>query len=569
MTQRFVVPPNWPSPPLGWTPPGGWQPDPAWGPAPAQWRFWVVDDAVASANEAPVGLPALAVTGLLGADGSIAFNGDHLVLEFSDKRLASPLKRAVGVRSYPLAAIADIHIESDGHRGHPTLRVVLHPGTDMLRPLLKSPQLAPDNDPDTLILRKGGTVSEAEAFASAVRTRLVSCAAPSATPALVDTGRLPLAVKGTSTRATFDGVTLTLEVTSWVASPAKKNAYPRRIPAAAIEDVKIVHPKMTGNVRFLLAGDPKWEALVDPKTDLDTLELQADSGQAYAVLAAGVLTAGRRSGVTVHSHLPLSPSSPSVGQARRVPALTASPDERAEGAVDPTLMAASSMSSARQQPTATPARSENPGWRERRAERREVKARDAAIAAWETEHAILERLAAVARAAQGRGGGINARIMLKPGESALYAAGASLVEPRRQPGQYVGGSSSVSFPLMPGVRARVGGSRGRYVPGPEVQTPVDSGQAVVTTQRVVFTGERANREWTYNKLISMDSSRDDATLLISVSNRQKISGLHLGKTLGPKFIRFLALGIEIHQHDASQVAVECQRHVDQHFQIRP
>lgn len=566
MTQRFVVPPNWPNPPSGWLPPADWRPDPAWGPPPAGWHFWVADDAAATAAEPPVDPDTVVVTELSGVDGSIALSDDRVVLEFNDRLMTSRLKKAVGLRSYPLGAIADVHIDADGHHGNPTLRVVLHPGADLLRPLLKKAQLAPDIDPDTLILRKGGTVPQALAFANTVRTRLANAAHSRATPALVDSGRLPLTVKGSTTRATFDGEAVTLEASSWTASPSKKNSYPRHLPAAAIADVRIVHPKVTGQLRFLLAGGPGRDAPVDPKTDPDTIELHADDSQVYAVLAAGVLTAGRRRGVTVHPALLNVASGASAVDARRPHALTSSSDGDREDDACPPSVASAGLIPANQRP---PARAEDPGWRERRAERRAVKEHAAAVVAWETEQAILDRLAVVARAAQGRGGGVNAGIMLKPGESALYAASASLIEPRRPPGQYAGGSSSVSFPLMPGVRARVGGSRGRYVPGPEVQTPVDDGHAVVTTQRVVFTGGRSNREWIYNRLISMDSSRDDATLLISVSNRQKVSGLHLGKNLGPELIRFLALGIAIHQHGAPQVAAECQREADRHRAIRP
>ncbi|MER7251767.1 hypothetical protein [Kribbella sp. NPDC000426] len=40
--KRFVVPPNWPSPPRrSWVPPKTWRPDPSWPPAPEGWHFWV------------------------------------------------------------------------------------------------------------------------------------------------------------------------------------------------------------------------------------------------------------------------------------------------------------------------------------------------------------------------------------------------------------------------------------------------------------------------------------------------------------------------------------------------
>lgn len=40
--KRFVVPPDWPSPPRrSWVPPKTWRPDPSWPPAPDDWQFWV------------------------------------------------------------------------------------------------------------------------------------------------------------------------------------------------------------------------------------------------------------------------------------------------------------------------------------------------------------------------------------------------------------------------------------------------------------------------------------------------------------------------------------------------
>jgi hypothetical protein len=38
---RFVVPPEWPQPPLGWIPYEGWRPDPAWPAAPDNWQYWM------------------------------------------------------------------------------------------------------------------------------------------------------------------------------------------------------------------------------------------------------------------------------------------------------------------------------------------------------------------------------------------------------------------------------------------------------------------------------------------------------------------------------------------------
>jgi hypothetical protein len=52
--KRFVVPPNWPTPPRrSWVPPKTWHPDPSWPPAPEGWRFW--DDGKGNPVRGPVG----------------------------------------------------------------------------------------------------------------------------------------------------------------------------------------------------------------------------------------------------------------------------------------------------------------------------------------------------------------------------------------------------------------------------------------------------------------------------------------------------------------------------------
>ncbi|MFI5712875.1 hypothetical protein [Kribbella sp. NPDC051620] len=52
--KRFVVPPNWPTPPRrSWMPPKTWRPDPSWPAAPDDWKFWV--DGKGNAVRGPVG----------------------------------------------------------------------------------------------------------------------------------------------------------------------------------------------------------------------------------------------------------------------------------------------------------------------------------------------------------------------------------------------------------------------------------------------------------------------------------------------------------------------------------
>lgn len=103
--------------------------------------------------------------------------------------------------------------------------------------------------------------------------------------------------------------------------------------------------------------------------------------------------------------------------------------------------------------------------------------------------------------------------------------GVALIEPRRQPGTVQGRSSGYSFRIAKGVNYRVGASKGTYVSGPDVPTPIDVGTAFVTNQRVVFRGNKATREWAWSKLISLDHDDDLPWTSLPVSNRQKTSGL--------------------------------------------
>ena len=112
-------------------------------------------------------------------------------------------------------------------------------------------------------------------------------------------------------------------------------------------------------------------------------------------------------------------------------------------------------------------------------------------------------------------------IMGKPGELA-YAVlqGASLIEPRRLPGEWHGRNQGVSIPVYKGVRYRVGGTKGTFQQGAEVPTPIDTGTVLISDQRVVFAGDKASREWLYPKLIGF---RHDPLTLPGPQSRCRIA----------------------------------------------
>ncbi len=115
-------------------------------------------------------------------------------------------------------------------------------------------------------------------------------------------------------------------------------------------------------------------------------------------------------------------------------------------------------------------------------------------------------------------------VALKKGEEAyLVLNGVGLVEPRRAPSTWVGGSQGVSFRVTKGVRYRVGATRGHLVAGEERPVVIDTGVGVVTNQRMMFVGSKRSTEWAYAKLLGF-SLDTDSMAIFNVANRQKASG---------------------------------------------
>ena len=116
--------------------------------------------------------------------------------------------------------------------------------------------------------------------------------------------------------------------------------------------------------------------------------------------------------------------------------------------------------------------------------------------------------------------------VLKKGEVAIDSVPAKLLEYRSGGSSYQGGSQGVSIRIAKGVSWRVGANRGQLVRNPEQLQVIDSGDATFTNQRVVFGGQSQTREWSFDKLVDFNAGDNGTQVMISVSNRQKVSGLH-------------------------------------------
>ena len=158
----------------------------------------------------------------------------------------------------------------------------------------------------------------------------------------------------------------------------------------------------------------------------------------------------------------------------------------------------------------------------------------AELAAWQSHRDAQAQLLTIARTFTGED---STAVLLKPGEKAFATVtGVSLVEDRRGPGTYVGGSRGVSIPLGSvaghSVRYRVGTTRGHYQQAQPTPTAIDVGTMIITDRRVVFEGGRQTRECLFDKLVGFHHLPAGATVL-SVSNRQKPTTLQYGPRIAP------------------------------------
>lgn len=107
-------------------------------------------------------------------------------------------------------------------------------------------------------------------------------------------------------------------------------------------------------------------------------------------------------------------------------------------------------------------------------------------------------------------------------------SGAALVESRRGPAQFKGGSLGLSLRVTDRVSVRPTGFRGKSIPGEEAPTVIDEGSFVITDQRGIFVGSKQSREFDWSKLLSyqvVEMGKDALILYLPVSGRQKVSGI--------------------------------------------
>jgi hypothetical protein len=71
---------------------------------------------------------------------------------------------------------------------------------------------------------------------------------------------------------------------------------------------------------------------------------------------------------------------------------------------------------------------------------------------------------------------------------------------------------------------------------------------MLTTERLIFTGPTKTQEWNFDKLLQLSTNEDETDYFISVSNRQKTSGVRFDSSTGREFNRFLGSATAAHEH---------------------
>jgi len=210
--------------------------------------------------------------------------------------------------------------------------------------------------------------------------------------------------------------------------------------------------------------------------------------------------------------------------------------------------------------------------RQKRAHERSSREYDKAKAEWDVDDTRLHQLLDTTKSFTG---GTTADkpgfpLQLKRGERAfLVGQGVTLVEPRRGSGHWTGGYSGFSFRIAKGVRYHVGGTRGHYVQGEERPTAVDTGTVTITNQRVVFQGTKKAREWSFDKLLGYQNDSEAPLTLLSVSNRQAVSGFLYDREHAEDVHFRLALGLADFNGTRDDLVRQIEAEIAQHHTAKP
>jgi hypothetical protein len=92
---------------------------------------------------------------------------------------------------------------------------------------------------------------------------------------------------------------------------------------------------------------------------------------------------------------------------------------------------------------------------------------------------------------------------------------------------------------------------------------------MLTNERLIFSGPNHTREWDFDKLLMLSTSDDESDYFISVSNRQKTSGVRFDVRTGREFNRFLGSATSAHEHGIPEVLTELKKLETEALKLKP
>jgi len=181
--------------------------------------------------------------------------------------------------------------------------------------------------------------------------------------------------------------------------------------------------------------------------------------------------------------------------------------------------------------------------------KRDLEAYEHAHAEWQDALDALTEVIELARS--GEGASTSTDLALHEGEHLLLqVASSSLIEDRRGPARWQGGSQGISFPIGSiggrSVRYRVGKTRGHSIQGEPVATAIDLGDLYVTNERAVFRGAKQTRVAPRSKLVSAHTEAD-GTVRLATSNREMVTVVRTGGEIAWIVDTRIQLGIAEYQ----------------------
>ena len=129
-------------------------------------------------------------------------------------------------------------------------------------------------------------------------------------------------------------------------------------------------------------------------------------------------------------------------------------------------------------------------------------------------------------------------------EVLMIVNGATLLEMKKYPGKFEGGSAGVSFRLTDRITIRGSKFAGQFVPGPEIQSCIDTGKFLITSKRAFFIGSKKSKEFSWDKLTgytiqSLKGVSGGFALYLPLVNKEKISAIGMGNIPGKQAIPFV------------------------------